>query len=89
MTGEVLKGLKKCTFKNEQEIMNTYMLHNKQPITPTASLQRGKTPPISVLIMTIKILWWGSSNSGVLGNVENPFIVIAPRSILAQSSSTW
>ena len=31
----------------------------------------------------------GSSNAGALGNVEYPFIAIAPRSTLASSSNTW
>ena len=35
------------------------------------------------------ICWWGSSNVGDLGNVEYPFIAIAPRSTLAQSGSIW
>ena len=35
------------------------------------------------------IWWWGSSNAGALGNVEYPFIAIAPRSTLAWSGSTW
>ena len=35
-----------------------------------------------------KIWWLGSSNAGALGNAEYPFIAIAPRSILAQSSGT-
>ena len=32
---------------------------------------------------------WGSSNARALGNAENPFIAIASRLTLAQSSSTW
>ena len=56
--------------------------------TQTASWQRGKTPSISVLDMTLKHLMWGSS-PGVLGNMEYPFIAITPRSTLTQSSSTW
>ena len=48
--------------------------------TLTTSLQRGKTPAI---------WWWGSSNVGVLKNVEHPFIAITPRSTLAWSGSTW
>ena len=35
------------------------------------------------------IWWWGSNNAGPLGNAEDPFIAIAPRSTLAQSGSTW
>ena len=33
------------------------------------------------------IWWWGSSNAGALGNAEYPFIVITPRSTLAQGGS--
>ena len=43
--------------------------------TPTASLQKSKTPP--------------NNNAGPLENVEYPFIAIAPRSTLAKSGSTW
>ena len=49
--------------------------------TPTPPLQRGKTPPVSVLHMTLSNL--------KLGNAEYPFIAIAPRSTLARNSSTW
>ena len=51
--------------------------------TITASLLRGKTSPMSVLIMTL------NSNAGALGNAEYPFIAIASRSTLVQSGSTW
>ena len=43
----------------------------------------------SVLDMTQIIWWWGPSYARALGNVKYPFIVIAPRSILAQSGRTW
>ena len=33
--------------------------------------------------------WWLPSNAGALGNAENPFIAIAPRSTLARSGSIW
>ena len=33
--------------------------------------------------------WWGSSEAVLLGNAENPFIAITPRSTLARSVSTW
>ena len=33
--------------------------------------------------------WWGFSNAGALGNVEYSFIVIAPRSTLPRSGSTF
>ena len=46
-------------------------------------------PPTSVLDMTLKIWWWGSSDAGALGNADYPFIAIAPRSTLARSGSTW
>ena len=56
--------------------------------TPSAFLQRGKTPnKSSVLDMTLN-LRVGSSNSGALGNVECPFIAIAPRSTLVLSGCT-
>ena len=45
-----------------------------------ASLQRGKTPPRSVMVW-----WWGSNNAGALGNAEYPFIAIVPRS----NGSNW
>ena len=35
------------------------------------------------------IWWWGSSNAGTLGNTEYPFIIIAPRTIMVWSDSTW
>ena len=44
---------------------------------------------MSVLDMTLKILWWGSSNAGSLGNAEYLFIAIAPRFILVQSGNNW
>ena len=53
-------------------------------------LCRGANPcPMSLLIWCKTIWWWGSSNAGVLGNTKYPFIVIAPRSTLALSGSTW
>ena len=46
-------------------------------------------PPLtSVLFMTLKIWWWGSSNAEALGNVEYPFIANNPMDTLAQSDST-
>ena len=36
-----------------------------------------------------KIWWWGSSNSGALGNTEYPFIAITTRLTLARSGNTW
>ena len=42
-----------------------------------------------VWLLCNTIWWWGSSNAGALGNVEYPFIGIAPRSTLTQSGSTW
>ena len=35
------------------------------------------------------IWWWGSINTGVMGNMECTFIAIAPWSTLARSGSTW
>ena len=35
------------------------------------------------------VRWWGSSDAGALGNAENPFIAISPRSTLARRGSTW
>ena len=58
--------------------------------TPTAYLQRGETPPTSVLYMILNFTWsWNSSNAGALENAEYLFIAIPPRSTLAQSGSTW
>ena len=37
----------------------------------------------------VLIVLWGSSNAGALGNAEQLFITIAPRSTLAQSGSSW
>ena len=45
-------------------------------------------PITSVLDMTLKNWWWGSSNAGALGNVEYSFIVIALMSTLARRNST-
>ena len=57
--------------------------------TPTAFLQRSKTPrPTSVLIWHQTIWWWSSSNAGAFGNVEYHFIAITPRSTLALSGRT-
>ena len=57
--------------------------------TPTASLQKSKTLPQWVSRLWHKtIWWWGFRNARALGNVEYPFIVIAPRSTLAWSGST-
>ena len=33
--------------------------------------------------------YWGSSDAGALGNVEQPFIVIAPWSTLSRNGTTW
>ena len=60
-----------------------------QQNTLTASLQMGKTPTKDLLDMTLKIWWWGSSNTGALGNAEHPFIAIAPRFILSRNGSPW
>ena len=46
-------------------------------------------PPSTEWILHWTIWCWGSSNDRDLGNVEHPFIAIAPRSILARNSSTW
>ena len=48
--------------------------------TPTASLQKGKTLPTSVLVMTLNNLMVRR-----LGNTEYPFIAIAP--MLARNKS--
>ena len=56
--------------------------------TPTASLQRSKTAPTTVLYMTLNLLWRGS-RLGDVCNVEYPFIAITPRSALIWSGSTW
>ena len=56
---------------------------------PTASQQRAKTHPASVLLWN-KLIWWlGSSNGGALGNAEHPFIPIAPKSTLVRIGSNW
>ena len=36
-----------------------------------------------------KTIWWRGSSFGALGNLENPFISIDPRSILTRSGSTY
>ena len=47
----------------------------------------GKTPLWVSLDMTI---WWlDSSNAGVIGNAEYPFIAITPCSTLAGVGSIW
>ena len=51
----------------------------------TATLQMDK----SVLDMRLNNLMVSSSNSGALGNTENPLIAIAPGSTLARRGSTW
>ena len=57
--------------------------------TPTASLQRGKTPNLNERSgYDIKTTWlWGFS-PGTLGSAEYPFIDIAPRFTLAWIVST-
>ena len=35
------------------------------------------------------IWWWGSSNTGTLGNTEYSFIVITLRSTLARNGNAW
>ena len=57
--------------------------------TPTASQQRSKTPPTSVLDITLNNLMVSLQWCQSLGNAEYPFIAIALRSILALSGSTW
>ena len=48
----------------------------------------GKNPHNKCLWYDTKqIWWWGSSNAGALGNVEYPFIVIAPRHTMARCGS--
>ena len=44
---------------------------------------------MSVLDMTLKIQWWGSSYTGDLENEEYFFIAITPSSTLTWSGSTW
>ena len=46
------------------------------------------SPPMSVLDMILNCIWCWGSNSGALGNIEYPFIVIIPKFILTQSGST-
>ena len=41
-----------------------------------------------VPVMTLNSIWWWGSSSGVLRNVEYPFIAITPRSTLSRSGST-
>ena len=48
-------------------------------------MQSGKTPQPVSWIWYKTIWWWGSSNTGALGNVEYPFIAIALRSTQARS----
>ena len=55
-----------------------------QQNTPTASLQRGKTPPNECPGYDMK-----QSDGQALGNAEYPFIAIALSSTLTQSGSTW
>ena len=56
---------------------------------PTASLQRGKTPPNECPGYDTKQSDGEVPvNAGALGNAEYPFIAIAPRSTLARSGST-
>ena len=56
--------------------------------TPTATLQRGKTPLQRVSWIWHLTIWWcGSSNAGALGNAVYPFIAIAPRFTLARRGS--
>ena len=74
----VVLGLTKLTFKHSPFGWGS---------TPTASLQRDKTLPTSVLDMTKNIWWWGSS-FGDLRNVEYPFNTITPRPILTKSCNT-
>ena len=53
-------------------------------------LCRGVRPPKWVTwIWHSTIWWWCSSNAGVLGNADYPFIAITPRSTLTWSSSIW
>ena len=52
--------------------------------TPTAPLQRGKTPPHEYPGYDTK-----RSDAETLGNAEHPFIAIAPRSTPARNDSTW
>ena len=44
---------------------------------------------MSVLDMTLKNLWWGSSDAGALGIAEYLIIAIALRPTLARAGSTW
>ena len=49
-------------------------------------LCRGIRPPPHP---TSVLGWWGSRDTGALGNVEHPFITKAPWSTLARCGSTW
>ena len=37
----------------------------------------------------LTIWWWGYINAGAMGNVDPPFIAIAPRFTIARSGSKW
>ena len=50
---------------------------------------RGKDTSMSVLDMTLKMWWWGSSDGRALGNAEYLFIAIAPWSTLTRSGNIW
>ena len=56
--------------------------------TPTASLQRSKSPSMRVLDMTLNYLMVETPVILKLWGTEYPFIAIAPRSTLARDGST-
>ena len=67
-------------------------MYNRMEVqnTPTAPLQRGKTPHLmSILDMALSCVGWWGSGRWALVNVEYPFITITPRSTLAWSGSIY
>ena len=66
----------------KQKNTRFFLLQN----TITASLQRGKTLLMSILVMILNnLMLWGFSNTGALENVKYPFIAFAPWSLLIGS----
>ena len=72
-----------------QKIKTIAQLAGAIEYTDCHAVEGGKPPPNVSYIWPKAIWWWSSSDAGALGNVENPFITIAPRSTISWSGSTW
>ena len=79
----------------KKNILMSLLLNDICPVGLGCRIHRlrlcsGVRPPQRMFCTWHKtIWWWGSSDAGVWGSVEYPFIAIAPRYTLGWSGGTW